>query len=149
MKKKNNEYQSNYESWLAVGKTFLKCQRTMNRLLLDLGISIAQHEILLTLSRHEPITHKELAEKLLVVKSNVSNLIKKLEHQSLVSVTSWPADKRVKHIRLTEAGKQLVKKSSAVQETVVTAMMHGVSSDDLLATNRVMFTAMSSLDQIA
>ena len=148
MQKKSDNYKRNHEYWLNVGKAFLKCQRTMNKLLSGLDITIAQHEILLALDRNKGVTHKELSEKLLVVKSNVSNLVKKLEQRGLVQVTPCLVDQRVKRLSVTNQGQALVKESTAVQKLVVTTMMDEVSAHDLEATNRVMLRALESLDSI-
>ncbi len=121
----------------------------MNKLLSNLDITIAQHEILFTLNLNEGITHKELSKKLFVVKSNISNLIKKLEHRGLVCVTPCLKDQRVKRLGITKEGEQLLKKSTEVRRIVVKTMMQDVSSEDLEATNRLMLSALSSLDKLA
>lgn len=141
-------YQAQHESWLNVGKAFLKCQRIMNSLLADLDITIAQHEILLTLGRNGLTTSKELSEKLLVVKSNVSNLIKKLDQRGLITITQCTNDRRSKYLELTSQGKELVRQSTNVQKKVVTTMMQGVDPADLQATNRVISNALRSLDTL-
>ena len=145
----NNSYERNHEHWLMIGKTFLKCQRTMNKLLSPLDITIAQHEVLLNVYRNEGITHKELTNKLFVVKSNVSNLIKRLEQRNLVSIAKSNKDQRSKQLRLTPNGQELVAKSIAIQKKVVVAMMKDISADDLIATDRVMANASESLDKLA
>ena len=149
MKNSRNSYDASHDCWLTVGKAFLKCQRTMNKLLSDLDITIAQHEILLSLHHNDAMTHKELSERLLVVKSNVSNLIKKLEQRNLVKITPCIVDHRVKRLSLTRNGSLVVKKSSEIQKAVVTTMMQGLSSSDISVTNRVMMSALNSLDEIA
>ena len=143
-----DEYQLQHEYWLNVGKTFLSCQRTLNRLLAEMNVSIAQHEILLTLFHNKEMTHKDLSEQLLVVKSNISNLVKKLEQRDLVEVVPSPTDLRVKYLRITDCGRKLVKKTSAIQKKVVGGMVAGASKSDLAATNRVMLSALQALDKI-
>lgn len=144
-----DEYELQHEYWLNVGKTFLSCQRTLNRLLAEMDVSIAQHEILLTLLRNQQMTHKDLSEQLLVVKSNISNLVKKLVLSELVEVVPSPTDLRVKYLRITNAGRALVKKSSAIQKKVVSAMVEEASKEDLAATNRVMLSALLSLKKLS
>lgn len=147
-KQTKDEYELQHEYWLNVGKTFLSCQRTLNRLLAKMDLSIAQHEILLTLLRNKQMTHKDLSEQLLVVKSNISNLVKKLVQRELVEVVPNSKDLRVKVLRITDSGKSLVKKSAAVQKRVVSAMIGETSKDDLAATNRVMLSALLSLKKL-
>jgi len=149
MKNRKSSYDAKYDCWLTVGKAFLKCQRTLNKLLSDLDITIAQHEILLSLHRNSGMTQKELSQKLLVVKSNVSNLIKKLEQRRLVKITPCDKDHRVKRLSLTKGGVQIVKTSSEIQKKVVTTMMGDISPNDISITRRAMISTLNSLDKIA
>ena len=93
------------------------------------------------------MTHKELSEKLLVVKSNISNLVKKLAQRDLVEITQSTTDQRVKYLSLTNKGRALVKKSTAFQKRVVSAMVANSSEEELETTNNVMLAAIASLDQ--
>ncbi len=144
----NYDYKQKYECWLNTGKAFLKCQRTMNSLLSKLDITIAQHELLQTIYRKQGATQKEVSEQLLVVKSNVSNHIKNLQQRGLVKTSHCKTDLRNKNLILTAKGERLVKRSAEIQRKIITTMMKDMKQSDILATNRLMLTAMESLDEI-
>ncbi len=120
-----------FDVWLAVGRNNLKVHRALNQSLADLDLSLAQHEILVAIRQKPGITQKDLAANLLVVKSNVSALIKKLEARGLVHRECDPADARNKCLGLTKAGHELVLKSFARQNEIIDAIAAVMSDDDL------------------
>ena len=76
-----------FDTWLLVGRTNLKVHRVLNLLLGELDLSLAQHEILVTIRRSSGLTQRELSEQLLVVKSNATALLQKLESRGLIRRT--------------------------------------------------------------
>ncbi len=137
-----------FDVWLNVGRTNLKVHRALNLSLAELDLSLAQHEILLSIWQNSGITQKKLAENLLVVKSNVSALIKKLETRGLVHRECDPSDTRNKCLSLTEAGRELVQKSFARQNRIIDAMASVMSDDDLDRTAEVMRRVGNALDEL-
>ena len=120
-----------FDTWLTVGRTNLKVHRVLNLLLGELDLSLAQHEILVTIRRDSGLTQRELSEQLLVVKSNATALLKKLEARGLVRRTPDPDDSRIKRLSLTRKGNGLVERSFAVQTKVVKAMVSVVTDAEL------------------
>lgn len=148
MQIKNSSYDRQYECWLNVGKASLKCQRTMNSMLADLEVTIAQHELLLRIYQSKRITQKQLAAKLLVVKSNVANHVKRLEQRGFIKTIECVKDRRSRLLVLTSKGEKLVVRSIVIQETVVSKMLENVSASDIRATNRVMEKVIEALDKL-
>ena len=138
-----------FDAWLSVGRTNQKVHRILNLLLGELGLSLAQHEILLTIDRQSGLTQRELSDQLLVIKSNATALLKKLEARALVRRDSDPHDSRVKRLKLTRSGRALVKKSFAVQASVVEAMAAVMTDDELEHTKVMMSRANVALDELA
>ncbi len=120
-----------FDTWLTVGRTNLKVHRALNLLLSELDLSLAQHEILLTIRQHSGLTQRELGERLHVVKSNAAALLKKLEARGLVRRRADPQDSRIKRLTLTRAGESLVQRSFAAQTRVIKAMVAVMSDDEL------------------
>ncbi|MEM1181315.1 MAG: MarR family transcriptional regulator [Acidobacteriota bacterium] len=135
-----------YPTWLAVGAAFLKCQRALAGLLKDLDLSIAQHEVLVRIYRHDGLTQKELASHLLVVKSNVSALLRRLEARGLVTRGTDGEDARRRRLSLTEEGRSLVWQSFALQNRVVETMMSSLTPDDVSRLDSIMERVSHSLD---
>ena len=137
-----------YDVWLQVGQTNLKVHRTLNALLASVDLSLAQHEILVNIHRDSGLTQKQLSEKLLVVKSNISALIKKLEARGLVRRAPDPRDSRNNQLTLTAQGEELVQRSFALQNRVVKAMVSVMSDAELELMRDVMERVSQSLDQL-
>ena len=137
-----------FEAWLTVGRTNLKVHRALNLLLAELDLSLAQHEILATIHRYSGLTQRELSEQLLVVKSNATALLKKLEARGLIRREPDPEDSRIKRLSLTRSGDALVQRSFAVQTRVISAMASVMSDDELEHTASVMTRVGEAIDQL-
>lgn len=137
-----------FDVWLAVGRTNIKVHRALNQSLAELDLSLAQHEILMSICQNSGITQKALAENLMVVKSNVSALIKKLESRGLVHREADTADSRHKRLSLTDAGQELVEKSFARQNRIIDTMTSVMSDEDLVNTADVNRRVGRALDQL-
>lgn len=137
-----------FETWLTVGRTNLKVHRALNHALAEVDLSLAQHEILMAIWQKSGLTQKQLAESLLVVKSNVSALIKKLEARGLVQRKSDPSDTRNKRLSLTDAGKATVEKSFALQNRIVDAMASVMSDEELRQVSDVMHRVGRAIDTL-
>lgn len=91
----------------------------MHRALIDsrvgsLGIHRTQHRILMHLARHEKLpSQKELAEHLDVTPAAVTVALKKIEANGYVERTLGH-DNRYNELRITEKGKDLVKKTRSI-----------------------------------
>lgn len=127
-----------FETWLTVGRTNLKVHRALNHALAEADLSLAQHEILVAIWQNSGLTQSQLSEQLLVIKSNVSALIKKLEARGLVLRTVDPGDTRSKRLSLTRAGTALVTKSIALQNRIVEAMASVMTDAELAVISDVM-----------
>ena len=137
-----------FDTWLTVGQTNLKVHRALNQLLGELDLSLAQHEILVTICRHSGLTQRELSEYLHVVKSNATALLKKLEARGLVQRSADSDDSRIKRLSLTFSGEALVEKSFSVQASVIKAMASVLTDDELELTGDIMSRVGNAVDQL-
>ena len=137
-----------FDTWLLVGRTNLKVHRVLNLLLGELDLSLAQHEILVTIRQNSGLTQRELSEQLLVVKSNATALLKKLETRGLVRRTPDEVDSRIKRLSLTRAGDALVQQSFAMQTRVIKAMMAVMTDEDIEVTSDIMGRVGAAIDEL-
>src|SRR3954453_5640841 len=83
----------------------------------DVGLSLAKLSALHHLSNAgESLPLGQLAERLSCVKSNVTQLVDRLEADGLVSRTSDPNDRRSRLAVLTDAGRTAYQKGSEIQQ---------------------------------
>lgn len=137
-----------YDVWLQVGRTNLRVHRTLNSLLAGVDLSLAQHELLVHIHRDSGLTQKALSDRLLVVKSNISALLKKLEARGLVRRRPDPADARNNLLSLTASGEALVQESFALQSRVVNAMTSVMTDAELEQMSDIMQRVGRSLDEL-
>lgn len=137
-----------FDVWLLVGQTNIKVHRTLNAMLAKVDLSLAQHEILVNIHRESGLTQKALSEKLLVVKSNISALLKKLEQRGLVRRAPDPEDSRNNQLTLTKRGEALVQESFTLQNRVVKAMVSVMSDQELEQMGDVMVRVGNAIDQL-
>ena len=74
----------------------------------QVGLSLGQEMVLLTLAEHEPRTMSELAGAAACEAPTMTSAVRRLEGAGLVSRAPDPADRRATLVTLTERGRQLL-----------------------------------------
>ena len=93
--------------------------------LAGVGLSIAKFEALsILVSQDRPISLSELAAKLVCVRSNVTQLVDRLETEGLVKRTDDPSDRRAVRAEVTALGR----KRQAAGHPVVNAVLQDVAN---------------------
>ncbi|MCD8155036.1 MAG: MarR family transcriptional regulator [Clostridiales bacterium] len=84
-------------------------QRDANNHLKNDDITFAQMKLLLILYEHTggEATMKELEKHLQVAQSTTAGIAARLEKKKLIEGYADPHDKRIKHVRITSAGKDI------------------------------------------
>lgn len=137
-----------FDVWWLVGRTNMKVHRALTQLLSELDLTLAQHEILVAIWQSPDITQQQLAEKLLVVKSNVSALVTKLERNGLLQRVSDPSDNRNKRLILSPDGEELVIRSLEKQNQVIKKMASVLTDNELEELERIMTRVGGVLDDM-
>lgn len=114
-------------AWLRLAKVYHKLDRASAEHLSTYGLSVGQFDVLAQVGAHEGITQKELAEKLLVTKSNVCQILGRMEERGLVSRRQ---EGRAKHLFLTEEGRRMFGQVVPSQEELIDCLLSSVPSED-------------------
>ena len=138
-----------HASWLSVVKCYLTCQKVMNKKLARVGLTAAQHDILMNVFHKPGSSQQQLSDRLLVVKSNTSALLKKLSERGLIERRQSPMDGRQQLLYLTPEGRAVLQQSMAVQIEVIQAMTSVLSDAELEANLNVMTRVQDALDQLS
>jgi DNA-binding MarR family transcriptional regulator len=102
-----------------------RVESRLEEALAGVGLSIAKFETLSVLvSQDQPISLSELAAKLVCVKSNVTQLVDRLETDGLVKRANDPADRRAVRAEVTALGR----KQQAAGTPVVNAVLQDVAN---------------------
>jgi DNA-binding MarR family transcriptional regulator len=114
-------------AWLRLAKIYHKVDRASAEHLSTYGLSVGQFDVLAQVGAHEGITQKELAEKLLVTKSNICQILGRMEERGLVSRRQ---EGRAKHLFLTKEGRRLFEEVVPSQEELIDRLLSSVPPED-------------------
>jgi DNA-binding MarR family transcriptional regulator len=113
--------------WLRLARVYHKVGRASAEHLSAYGLSVGQFDVLAQIGAREGITQKELAEKLLVTKSNVCQIVRRMEERGLLSRRQ---EGRAKRLFLTEEGRRLFDEVVPSQEELIDRLLSSVPSED-------------------
>src|SRR5256884_2984096 len=103
-----------------------RVEARLEEALAAVGLSIAKFEPLsILVSQDRPISLSELASKLVCVRSNVTQLVDRLETEGLVKRADDPADRRAVRAEVTALGR----KRQAAGTPVVNAVLQDVAKE--------------------
>jgi DNA-binding MarR family transcriptional regulator len=89
---------------LAVRQAARYVTQLYDRHMAEAGLRTSQYGILARLQRLGPMTINELAGELVMDRTTLGRNIRPLERDGLITITPGRADRRVKELRLTDAG---------------------------------------------
>lgn len=114
-------------AWLRLARVYDKVDRASAEHLNAYGLSVGQFDVLAQVGAHEGITQNELAEKLLVSKSNVCQILGRMQERGLISRRQ---EGRAKHLFLTEEGRRLFDEVVPSQEDLIDRLLSSVPPED-------------------
>jgi len=91
-------------AWLRLARVFQKVDRATVDLLRQWDLSVAQFDVLVQVGNAEGLTQQQLADRLLVTKGNVCQLLDRMEERGLLVRQQ---EGRANHLYLTEKGKDI------------------------------------------
>ncbi|MFC0472786.1 MarR family winged helix-turn-helix transcriptional regulator [Halalkalibacter kiskunsagensis] len=99
--------------WFRIARFYNQSNRLSNQHVKQWGLTIAQFDLLVQVGAHQSLSQQELAEKLLVSKGNITQMLRKMEKIGLVKrKQEW----RTKLISLTTQGEKLFEEVVPKQE---------------------------------
>ncbi len=104
-------------AWLRLARAFQKIDRASAAHLRAWDLSVAQFDALAQLGAAEGITQQELADRLLVTKGNVSQLLDRMERRGLIRRCQ---EGRAMRLFLTDTGRRLHAAAVPAQEALIT-----------------------------
>lgn len=110
---------SPHRIWFRFLRLHQRGHQAMSQRLRAVGLSVAQFDLLSTLTESEGITQRDLAERLYVTKGNVSGLVDRLVDAGMVIRKDIPGDRRSYALHLTPEGQQLAKLGMEAQRAFV------------------------------
>ncbi len=115
-------------TWARLARVYHDLDRASAELLRGWDLSVAQFDVLAQVGEREGLMQQELADRLLVTKGNVSQIIARMVRDGLVRRAQ---EGRTRRLYLTDAGRALYARVVPVQEAMIAARF-GVLADDEL-----------------
>ena len=125
-------------AWLRMARVFQKMERASTEHLRQWDLSVAQFDVIAQVGTAGGITQQELADRLLVTKGNVCQLLERLERRGLICRHQ---EGRANHVFLTEEGQRLRAQVVPAQERLIAEQFSALSNEEqysLLATLRTL-----------
>lgn len=119
-----------FRNWVAVARACHVMGQTLARELQPLDIKPPHLDILINLYRTPGISQQDLADKLLVGRSNLSMLLPQMEKRGLLVRRGDPKDRRVLRLQLSEAGVSLTEKAIAIQSALIDRTMKTATTEE-------------------
>jgi DNA-binding MarR family transcriptional regulator len=118
--------------WLQVVRTYHQCEGVLTDALKPLGLTLPQHELLVTLLGLPGQTQQQLAGHVFVGKSHVSGLVTSMLAKRWIRREVDTHDARVRRVFLTARGAVLAGQSFALQAALIDAMFKPLSNADIV-----------------
>jgi len=115
-------------AWMRLSRIFQKIGHASDGHLRSWGLSTAQFDVLAQVGAARGITQQELADKLLVTKGNVSQLLDRMEKQGLLTRSQ---ERRSNCLSLTPKGQELYERVVPAQEDLVAHHFQGLTPDEV------------------
>lgn len=96
---------------------------------------------------HPGQTQQDLVDHSRRDKAQVARLLKELEERGLILRQPDPKDRRVLRLNLTAAGEEIVGQFNMMRRRITTAMLDGLSTDDLQTLSRLLAAMAENLEQ--
>ncbi|MDQ5854576.1 MAG: MarR family transcriptional regulator [Chloroflexota bacterium] len=114
-------------AWLRLARVFQKVERASTEHLRSWGLSVAQFDVLAHLGASEGMMQQELADRLLVTKGNVCQLLDRMEQNALITRQQ---DGRANRLFLTDAGRALFERVVPAHEALIMEHFSALSREE-------------------
>ncbi len=115
-------------AWMRLARVFQKIDRASEVRLRPWNLNVAQFDVLARVGAAKGITQQELADRLLVTKGNISQLLDRLERRWLLKRCQ---EGRTNTLSLTEEGQQLYAQVVPAQEEMVAQHFSALTSQEV------------------
>lgn len=119
-----------FRNWIEVPKAYQVARRLLSEGLATIDLDLPRYDVLATILRFPGLTQQELADKLLVGRSNLSMLLPDMEKKRLLERREDSADRRLKRLFLSNAGEELARSGLRIHVKLVDHMMEPSSEEE-------------------
>ncbi len=119
-----------FRNWVAVGRAAHAVGRAIGEALKPLDLKAGQLDIMMNIHRHPGESQQDLAERLIVGRSNITMLMPELVKRGLVVREGDKKDKRVQRLTLTTTGTELLMQALSIYAALIDRAMGAATLDE-------------------
>lgn len=125
------DYSNTLGPW--IGKTYKIMDAFMDSYLLENNVPISKQQwlVLNLIKNNAGLSQNELANFIHRDKTSVTRFIKNLEKKELIERKSSKEDKRVKHLHLSQKGKDILTKTTPLIKKAILDLQNELSSEEV------------------
>jgi len=135
-----------FRNWVAVGRLNQLVRKRLGDALIEQGLDLPSYDVLSAVFRFPGLTQTELADKLLVGRSNLSMLLPDMEKQGVLKREPDENDKRIRRVFLSAKGERQARKGVKIQVLLIEHMMDSISDAECDAIGESMRKVISYLE---
>lgn len=135
-----------FRNWVAVGRLNQLVRKRLGDALIEQGLDLPSYDVLSAVFRFPGLTQTELADKLLVGRSNLSMLLPDMEKQGVLRREPDENDKRIRRVFLSAKGEKQARKGVKIQVLLIEHMMDSISDTECDAIGESMRKVISYLE---
>ncbi|MET3432386.1 DNA-binding MarR family transcriptional regulator [Herbaspirillum seropedicae] len=117
---------------------YVRSHRTLDKLMAGEGASLARNKMLGHIERNSPVRAADLATAFGFAPRTITEAIDALERDGLVQRTGDISDRRVKHIALTAAGREVLRASEPVKKSFIDGLFTALDADEIHTLTQVL-----------
>jgi DNA-binding MarR family transcriptional regulator len=119
-----------FRNWVTVAKASHVVERAIGEALKPLDLKTAQLDMMMNIHRHPGLSQQDLAERLIVGRSNITMLMPALVARGLVTREGDVKDKRVQRLMLTDNGTTLLMQALSVYSALIEKAMSASTPEE-------------------
>lgn len=96
-----------------------RLKHDLNQALIEKGITVQQWAVIQQIYQRKQVTATELVQLLDMDKPTASGIVQRLEKKGLLAKSNNPSDKRSFLLSLTATGKEILKESQNISDSIV------------------------------
>jgi DNA-binding MarR family transcriptional regulator len=134
-----------FRNWVAVAKATHVIGKALAEALKPLDLKPAQLDMMMNIHRHPGLSQQELAERLIVGRSNITMLMPALVSRGVVARDGDKKDKRIQRLTLTDEGRTLLFLALPIYSQLINQAMESSTVEECDQVGATMIKMMKNL----
>lgn len=122
-------------AWMRMVRVSHKVQQAAAEQVRPFGLSLSQFDVLATVGAHAGLTQQELADRLLVTKGNICQLLDKMQREDIVIRCQ---EGRANRVHLTGKGQRLFERLIPQHEDAITSALSSLSHEEQMQLHKLL-----------